>query len=78
MGQSPCNSLVTTFEIASADGNVDIYGAAAADGDVVTDGAAAAVQAATAVGVWVQQCYMRACTNPQFHVVLMVVTLREK
>ena len=42
------------------------------------DDVVAAVGAATAVVVWVQRCWMRACTSLQSHLVSMVVTLRGK
>ena len=56
---------------------VGIVTVAVAIGDVaVADDVAATVGDATAVAVWVQQCWMRACKNPQSHLVSVVVTLR--
>ena len=43
---------------------------------VVADGVVVAVGAATTVDVLVQQCWMRACTSSQSHLVSVVVTLR--
>ena len=44
--------------VAAVDDVAAIVGVAATDGVVV------AVGTAVAVDVWVQQCWMRACTNP--------------
>ena len=60
------HNVVATNDVVAA---VDV---AAMDSVVVVVGAAAAVV------VWVQQCWMRACTIPWFHLVSMVVTLRGK
>ena len=51
---------------------------AAAVDVAATNGVGVVVGDATAVFVWVQQCYMRACTSPKSHLVSMVVTLRGK
>ena len=45
---------------------------------VAIDGVAVGVGDTAAVFVCVQQCWMRACTNPQSHLVSVVVTLRGK
>ena len=48
-----------------------------ADVDVAAvDDVVVAVGAVAATVVWVQQCWMRACTSPHTHLVLVVVTLR--
>ena len=52
--------------------------ATGADGVVAADVVLVAVGAVDAVNVWVQQCWMRACTNLQSHLVLTMVTLRGK
>ena len=58
---------------------------AMATDDVVTafdvvdvDGVVVVVRAVAAVVVWVQRCWMRACTSLQSHLVSVVVTLRGK
>ena len=51
---------------------------AATDGVAAVDGVAVAVGATTVLVVWVQRCWMRPCTSPQSHFVLVVVTLRGK
>ena len=51
---------------------------AAANRVAAVDGVVVVVGAAAVVDVWVQQCWMRACKNPQSHLVSAVVTLRGK
>ena len=80
--RSPDNSLmvvcgdevvvVAACNVVAADDVVAIVDVAATNGVVV------AVGAADAVVVWVQWCWMRACTNPQSRLVSLVVTLRGK
>ena len=48
----------------------------AADGFAAGDGVVVAVGATAVIDVRVQQCWMRACKNPQSHLVSAVVTLR--
>ena len=43
-----------------------------------TSGVMVAFGAAAVIVVWVQQCWMRACTNMYSHLVSLVVTLRGK
>ena len=64
--------VAATRNAAAGSDVVNIVGVAAADDVVVMVGAAAAVV------VWVQWCWMRPCTSPLSHFVLVVVTLRGK
>ena len=76
---SPDNSLlvacgdavvvVVACNATAANDVADDVDVAAVDGVVVVVGAV------TAVVVWVQRCWMRACTSPQSHFVSVVVTL---
>ena len=59
---------------AAVDDVVATIGVATVDDVVVVFGDAIAV----AVVFWVQRCWMRPCTSPQYHFVSMVVTLRGK
>ena len=82
LGRRPDNSLlvvcgdevvvVTVHNAVTVDDVATIVDVAVVDVIVV------AVGAAVAVVVWVQRCWMRSCTSPQFHLVSMVVTLRGK
>ena len=88
LGRSPDKSLmvscgdevvvVATLNAATADDTAAMDDAATVDGVASADGVVVAVGAATTVDVWVQQCWMRACTNPQSHLVSTMVTLRGK
>ena len=66
-----CNAVAVDDVAAAA-------GAAAAVDVAATDGVVVAVETATAVVVWVQRCWMRACTSPQSRFLSVVVTLRGK
>ena len=74
--RSPDNSLMVVcgdeVVVAAAHNVAATDDVAAAGGVVVVVGVAAAIV------VWVQQCWMRACTNPQYHLVSTMVTLRGK
>ena len=78
--RSPDNSLMVVYGdvvMVAAVRNVAATDDVAAAIDVAAaDGVAVAVGATAAVDVWVQQCWMRACTNPQSHLVSAVVTLK--
>ena len=64
--------VAATCNAAAVDDVVTVVGVAAMDDVVVVVGAIAAVV------VYVQRCWMRPCTSPQSHFVLVVVTLRGK
>ena len=88
LGRSPDNSLmvacgdevvvedahnVVVVDDATVDDDV-----AAADGVAAVDGVVVAVGVVAIIDVWVQKCWMRACTNSYSHLVSAVVTLRGK
>ena len=54
------------------------HNVAATDDVAAAGGVVVGVGVAAAIVVWVQQCWKRACINPQSHLVSMVVTLRGK
>ena len=65
--------------VAAATRSVAVAGdVAAAVGVADADDVVVVVGATTVVVVWVQRCWMKACTNPQSHLVSVVVTLRGK
>ena len=64
--------VAATHNAAAADDVAAAIDVAAVYGIVPVVGDAAAVV------VWVQWCWMRACTNPQSHLVSAMVTLRGK
>ena len=74
MEMSPDKSLLVTCG--------DAVVVAVVHNDAVAGDVAAADDVVVVVGamvvVWVQQCLMRPCTSPQFHFVLVVVTLMGK
>ena len=82
MERSPDNSLMvvcggevvdfSTCNAVAVDDVVAAIDVAAADGVIV------AVGATSVVVVWVQRCWMRACTSLQSHLVSVVVTLKGK
>ena len=86
--RSPDNSLMVTcgdeVVVVAVHSVATVNDAVTADDDAVNDdvveadSVAVAVGASTTVIVWVQQCWMRACANPQSHLVSVVVTLRGK
>ena len=59
--------------------NAAVMGAvAAAIGVAAVDDVVVVVGVVAAVVVWVQRCWMRPCTTPQYHFVSMAVTRRGK
>ena len=80
LGRSPNNSLMVVFGdevvLVAARNAIAMDDVATAIDVAATDGFAVAVGAVAAVVAWVQQCWMRACTNLQSHLVLAVGTLR--
>ena len=76
LGRIPDNSMLVVCgdEVVV----VAVHNAVVMDGVVAADGVVVVVGAATAVVVWVQRCWMRACTSPQSCLVLVVVILRGK
>ena len=78
--RSPDKSLMVVCGgevVVAATHNVATADDVAADVDVsVAYDVVVTVGAAAAVVVWVQRCWMRACTSSQSHLVSVVVTLR--
>ena len=64
--------IVAAHNFVAADDVVVVVDVAAVDSVVVVVGTVAVVV------VWVQRCWMRACTSPQSCLVSVVVTLRGK
>ena len=64
--------------VAAAHNAVAADEATTTDGVATMDGVLVAAGAVVVVDVWVQQCWMRACTNPKSHLVSAVVKLRGK
>ena len=77
---SPDNSLTIAcggVVVAAAARNGAAVGyVAAVVGVADVDDYVVVVGATVAVVVWVQRCWMRPCTSPQYHFVSVVVTLR--
>ena len=79
---SPDNSLLVAcgdaVVVAAMQNTAAASDVVAAVGVEATDNVVVVVGVVAAVVVWVQQCWMRPCTNPQSHMVSVVVTLRGK
>ena len=79
--RSPDNSLMIVcgddFVVAATCNVAAVDDVVAAVDVAATGGVVVAVGAAAALVVWVQRCWMRPCTSPQYHFVSVVVTLRE-
>ena len=82
LDRSPDNSLMVVcgdeVVVVAARNAVAADDVAAAVDVAAVDGVVVLIRAATVVVVWVQWCWMRACTSMQSHLVLVVVTLRGK
>ena len=63
------------YEVVVAHNPATIKDVTAAVDVATVDDVVVAVGVETAIVVWVQQCWMRACTSSKSHFVLMVVTL---
>ena len=76
LGRSPNNSLM----VACGDAVVVVAmrNDAAASDVAATNDVVVVVGDTDAVVIWVQQCLIRPCKNPQFHFVSVVVTLMGK
>ena len=82
LGRSPDNSLMVVcgdeVVVVAMHNYMATDDVAVAVDVATTDGVMVVVGAMTAVVVWVQWCWMRACTNPQSRLESAVVTLRGK
>ena len=82
LGRSLYNSLMVAcgdeVVVVAAHNVAAIDDVATADGFAAGDGVVVAVGATAVIDVRVQQCWMRACKNPQSHLVSAMVTLRGK
>ena len=70
-----CGDAVVVVVVCNAATMSDV---ATTVGVVATEDVVVVVGAMVAVAVWVERCWMRPCTNLQFHFVSVVVTLRGK
>ena len=73
---SPDNSL--TVAVVVARNAVAAGDVATVVGVVATDDVVIVVGVGDTIVVWVQRCLVRPCTSPQFHFLLVVVTLTRK